>query len=207
MTRTARLMRPGYGATSADRPAPRVTPVSGTVERVLSLVDARPPRAGTTRVVAVDGPSGSGKTTLAATLSEALGGAPVVHMDDLYPGWDGLADAVPRLREWVLEPLSRGETARYRRYDWVEHRYAEWHDLPATEVLVVEGVGSGARECAPYVTALVWVEAPHDLRLARGIERDGEAYRPHWERWAAQEEQHFRADGTRGRADVTVRTG
>ena len=177
------------------------------VEAVVALVRERAPAAGTTRVVAVDGPSGSGKTTLAAELSAAFGGAPVVHMDDLYPGWDGLADAVPRLREWVLEPLASGAPARYRRYDWVENRYAEWHEVPACDVLVVEGVGSGALACAPHLTALVWVEAPRPLRLARGLERDGEAYRPHWERWAAQEDEYFLADGTRARADVRLHTG
>ena len=35
-------------------------------------------------------------------------------------------------------------------------------------------------------------------------ERDGEAYRPHWERWASQEAAHFAADGTRNRADLRV---
>lgn len=162
--------------------------------------------AGSTRVVAVDGPSGSGKTVLAALLSASLGDAPVVHMDDLYPGWDGLQDAVPRLVEWVLEPLSRNARARYRRFDWPTGRYAEWHELPPVPVLVVEGVGCGARACTPYLSTLVWVEAPRALRFARGIERDGEAYRPHWERWAKQEDAHFATEGTRSRADVRVDT-
>lgn len=174
---------------------------------VAAVVRTGPPRAGTARVVAVDGPSGSGKSTLAAALSDVLGGAPVLHMDDLYPGWDGLADAVPRLLEWVLEPLSRGEPARYRRFDWVQGRYAEWHDVPDADVLVVEGVGSGALACAPYLTALAWVEAPRSVRFARGIERDGEAYLPHWQRWAVQEEEHFRLNRTRERADVRANTG
>jgi uridine kinase len=158
------------------------------------------------RVVAVDGPSGSGKTVLAAELSDVLDGAPVVHMDDLYPGWDGLEQAVPHLLSWVLEPLSRGEPARYRRYDWPTGAYAEQHEVPRCEVLVVEGVGSGARACAPYLSLLVWVEAPRSLRFERGIARDGEAYRPHWERWALAEEEHFRANATRRRADVRVST-
>lgn len=170
-------------------------------------VRAAAPSAGTTTVVAVDGPSGSGKTTLAGVLAGELGGTPVVHMDDLYPGWDGLAEAVPRLLEWVLEPLSRGEPARYRRYDWVQGSYAEQHTVPDAPLLLVEGVGSGALGCAPHLSLLVWVDAPRDVRLARGIERDGEAYRPHWRRWEVQEEEHFRANRTRERADVAVWTG
>jgi hypothetical protein len=69
---------------------------------------------------------------------------------------------------------------------------------------VVEGVGCGARACAPYLSLLVWVEAPRDVRFARGIARDGEAYRPHWERWARQEQALFAAEGTRERADVII---
>ena len=43
----------------------------------------------------IDGPSGSGKTTLAAEIEQHWNSAvklQVVHMDDLYPGWDGLAE-------------------------------------------------------------------------------------------------------------------
>jgi uridine kinase len=177
------------------------TPEPDVVTRLAAAARAAEPRAGTTRVVAVDGPSGAGKSTLAAALATALGDAPVVHLDDVYPGWDGLDDAVPRLLEWVLEPLAKGAPARYRRFDWPSHEYAEWHDVPPAGVLVVEGVTSGARACAPYLSLLLWVEAPRELRMARGIERDGEAYRPHWERWAVQEDAHFAREDTRGRAD------
>ncbi|MGH3425037.1 MAG: uridine kinase, partial [Nocardioidaceae bacterium] len=74
----------------------------------------------------------------------------------------------------------------------------------AGPALVVEGVGCGALGCAPYLSLLLWVEAPTEVRMRRGLERDGEAYRPHWERWARQEQQMFAAERTRERADVLV---
>ncbi len=161
-------------------------------------------------VIAFDGPAGSGKTTVGAAIGQLLGaeGTPVamVHMDDLYPGWDGLAEAVPRLLSWVLEPLSTGRPARWRRYDWDTGAYAEWVDVPRTPVLVVEGVACGARPCAPHLALLVWVEAPIDLRYERGIARDGETFRPHWERWVAQEDVHFAEHDTRARADIVLTT-
>jgi len=52
----------------------------------------------------------------------------------------------------------------------------------------------------------VWVDAPSDVRYARAMARDGEHYRPHWQRWAAQEESLFTADHTRERADLLVST-
>lgn len=176
------------------------------VAQVLALLGNRRDR-GPTRVVALDGRSGTGKTTLAADLSRALGGVPVVHMDDLYPGWDGLDAAAPLLVEWVLEPLSRRRPGRYRRWDWSRNAYAGWCDVPASDVLVVEGVGSGARACAPLLAALVWLEAPTEVRYRRGMDRDGGAYAPYWHRWAAQEDHHFTAEGTPGRADVRISTG
>ncbi len=175
-----------------------------TLAALADAARASRPRAAATRVVGIDGPAGAGKTTLAARLAEQLGGAQVLHMDDLYPGWDGLAEAPARLLEWVLEPLSRGAAARYRRWDWAGGHYAEWHEVPVAPVLVVEGCGAGVRAIAPYLSLLVWVEAPEELRMRRGIERDGEAFAPHWRRWAERERALFAAEGTRRRADLRV---
>jgi uridine kinase len=178
----------------------RIVPIRGIAERVL----AAPPRCGRTRLVCVDGPSGSGKTSLAGRLAAALGEPPVLHMDDLYPGWDGLAAAVPLLRENIVEPLTACRPARYRRYDWGRGEYAEEHDLGTPPVLVVEGVGAGSRPVAGRTALLVWLEAPQEERFRRGIARDGETYRPHWERWARQEAAHFATEATVCRADVRV---
>lgn len=190
-------------------PAP--VPSSGPVLALADLADRvlrEPPRLGTTRLVCVDGPSGSGKSVLAARIARSLrsAGATVteLHMDDLYPGWDGLAAAVPLLVEQVLAPLAAGRPGRYRRFDWPAGAYAEEHDVPAGGVLLVEGVASGARAAARWAGLLLWVEAPLEERFRRGIERDGRAYLPHWQRWAVQEEEHFAVEGTRGRADLRV---
>jgi hypothetical protein len=36
------------------------------------------------------------------------------------------------------------------------------------------------------------------------MERDGEDYRPHWERWVRQEDVLFAAERTRQRADLRI---
>lgn len=169
---------------------------------LVALVDARAARCGATKLVAVDGPSGSGKTTLAADLAGELA-APTVHMDDLYPGWDGLPE-VGREVLGLLGPLADGRPGCYRRYDWYAGRFAEQHCVAPGPWLVLEGVGSGQSAWAGLTTLLVWVEVPDDLRLQRGIARDGEAERGHWVRWMADERAHFVRDGTRERADVLV---
>jgi energy-coupling factor transporter ATP-binding protein EcfA2 len=168
-------------------------------------VRAAAPRLGRVRLVTVDGPAGSGKSTLAARLSALLDDAPVVHMDDLYEGWTGLsADVLRRLRDGVLDPVADGRGGAFRRYDWDAGRFADVVTVPAAFALVVEGVGAGAREVDAAASLRVWVEVPRDLRLARGLERDGVALRDEWLRWADVEERHFAADGTRDRADAVV---
>ncbi|WP_459973129.1 uridine kinase family protein [Nocardioides pyridinolyticus] len=167
---------------------------------MLELAGSRPPTLGTGRLICVDGPSGSGKTTLAEALE-----APVVHMDELIEGWSGLRTVDAQL-EGLLRPLAAGEPGRYRRYDWHAGAYAEVVTVAPAPLLVLEGVGAGSLVVADLMTTLVWIEAPLDVRMARGIERDGEAFAPHWEAWAAEEVEHFARHGTRERADLLLRS-
>ena len=71
----------------------------------------------------------------------------------------------------------------------------------------MEGVGCGARVIRPRLSALAWLEADRETRMRRGLERDGEAYRPHWERWSRQEGAHFAREATRDHADLVLDTG
>jgi uridine kinase len=172
---------------------------------VVRLLGSRPAARGSLRVVAVDGPSGAGKSTFSAAVTAALG-ATLVHVDDLVPGWDGLADVVGIVTTQVLGPLSRGEPAAYRRWSWVHDGWVGRASVAPTDLLVLEGVGSSVRPAGDFAAVTVWVEAARDVRFERGIARDGETYRPNWERWARQEEALFAADGTRARADVVLET-
>lgn len=173
------------------------------IDDLVARVRAAPPRCGATRLVSVDGPSGAGKTALAARLAAALGDPPVLPMDDLYPGWDGLAAGVAALRAEVVAPLAAGRPARYRRWDWARGLPGAWCALGTPPLLVVEGVGAGAVPSG-VTSLLVWLDAPEPVRRARAMARDGAAYAPFWDRWAAQERTHFTAEPTKERADVVL---
>jgi uridine kinase len=162
------------------------------------------PRLGRTRLIAVDGRSGSGKTWLAEELAGAVG-APVIHLDDLYRGWEGPASALGALTDWVVGPLGRGEAARWRRFDWGSMEYAEWHRTPAAEVVLVEGCGSVRAALASVYAARIWVEAPAAARDQRLRARaDWAAYAPHARQWAEQEDELYRLEQTRQHCDVIV---
>ncbi|MFD3729332.1 uridine kinase [Streptomyces sp. NPDC058671] len=163
-----------------------------------------PPSCGPVRLIGVDGHAGSGKSTLAARLSAALGDAPVLHLDDLATheelfAWDG------RLREQVIDPLSRGETASYRPYDWRLRRFGEGRTLAPAPVVLVEGVGAGRQVVRPFLAWLLWMERGPEESWARGRHRDGPEQAAFWDGWTVAETRHFTEDPSRPHADTLVR--
>lgn len=168
-------------------------------------VRRRAPACGTTRVIAVDGRSGAGKTALALDLADELG-APILHLERLYPGWHGLARTPPIVHQ-VLTRLAVGEFGRARQWDWATDRPGSWLTVRPTPELIIEGVGAGARVLRPFLSQLVWLEAPATQRRERAMARDGEAYEPWWDVWADQEERYLRSEGTPGAADLIISTG
>lgn len=171
--------------------------------RLLGDIRRTPAGLAGSRLVCIDGPAGSGKTTLSAQLASALG-ATVVHMDDLYAGWTGMDEGVDQLLHAVLAPLARGEQGRYRRYDWSTDEYAETVTVEPTDVVVVEGCGSASMGTDLYLPWIAWVEAPDDLRLARGLARDGAAALDHWRAFMVQERVHYATNDTARRAHVRL---
>jgi uridine kinase len=152
----------------------------------------------------VDGRSGSGKTWLAGELSTRLG-APVIHMEDLYPGWDGLPGTAGVLADWVAGPLSHGRPARWRRFDWESMSYAEWHTTGPADVVLLEGCGSVRTRLAAAYAARIWVEAPEPTRRQRLRARaDWAAYEAHTRQWAELEDQLYRAEQTSRHCDIVV---
>lgn len=163
-----------------------------------------PPSCGQVRLIGVDGHAGSGKTTFAGQLAAALGGTPVLHLDDIATH-EELFAWTERLLSQVVEPLRRGETARYTPYDWIARSFGSVHELPPAPVILLEGVGAGRRAVRPFLARLLWMELPHDEAWARGQRRDGEAQSEFWAGWVRAERQHFTKDPSRPFADLLVR--
>lgn len=176
------------------------------VPEIVARILAAAPRCGSTCLVCIDGPAGSGKTTLALALASALGGAPLVHMDDLYEGWDQALGPplAARVEAWLLVGWASGLPGVHPRFDWSAGRYAEWVTVPPSAVVVLEGCASGSALIRGRASLVVWVEAPPAVRLHRGLERDGPALEARWRDWQLREEVHFAEDGTRSAADVVV---
>lgn len=164
------------------------------------------PRQRRTVLVAIDGHGGAGKSDLAAWLSARLDGK-VIHIDDFgrpghpYDAWDW-----ERFSQQVLSPLTDDRGARYQRYDWDQDRLAEWIEVPALGLVIAEGVSTTRAEVGDPWDLNVWVECPYDLRLARGVARDGEAMRDTWVNvWMPEEDRYVAEQRPHDRADYIVR--
>lgn len=160
-------------------------------------------------VILIDGPSGSGKTDLALRIAAEWTGTDrpqLLHLDDVYPGWDGLEAASRHITDAVLVPLRAGAPARWQRYDWAAGRPAEWHELSDAHPLIIEGCGALSRANAALADLRIWVETGDDERRRRALARDGELYEREWDRWEAQWREFVRREDPRALASVIVPT-
>ncbi|MFH7594701.1 hypothetical protein WDV06_06270 [Streptomyces racemochromogenes] len=174
-----------------------------SLEPLARELAALPPSLGSVRVIGIDGHAGSGKSTFADRLAEALGGAPVLHLDDVATHTE-LFDWWARLRAQVLEPLAAGRPARWAPYDWTGRRFGPERALAPAPVLIVEGVGAGRRALRPHLARLLWMETPRETSWGRGRARDGRELSEFWDGWERAELAHFSDDPSRPFADALV---
>jgi len=164
----------------------------------LDLLAARAAASGTRPVVLIDGRSGAGKSTLAAELAPLLG-AQLVSLDDVYPGWGGLAAGSAAVHETVLRDRDPGWT----RWDWASGARAEWHPVDPAAPIVIEGCGALSRANRALATFGIWVALPVDERRRRALEREP-AFAAHWRQWAVQERAFAAREHPIGLADQVI---
>ena len=176
-------------------------------------------RRGVCLLVAIDGLGGAGKSTLAQLLKQHLKTwgwtVTVVKHDDFYLPFNqresqqtrtiGCDFDWERLRDQVLIPITDERSAHYQRYDWRTDVLAEWHTIPDSDVVIVEGVYTMRCELVYLYDLKIWVECPKAIRLARGIARDGEKARTIWEQdWMPKEDYYIKTHLPRESADLFV---
>lgn len=185
-------------------------PFRTTLNLAVAKIAAALAQLGTTNAaVLIDGRSGSGKTTLAALLTQQwplAGRVQTVALDALYPGWDGLQAGSDYARDEILVPHARGLIGTWQRWDWVTNERTVASAVDPSLALVVEGCGVLTARTSRMADVTVWVDGPEASRKARALERDGESYRPHWERWAAQERAHIAREQPAQLADIVITT-
>ncbi|MCH7983876.1 MAG: AAA family ATPase [Chloroflexi bacterium] len=167
-------------------------------QEIADAIEAAAARAESTFLVGIDGAGGSGKSTLANKLSEALDNTTVIHIDDFGVWTDESHWSPARFAERVIGPLSAGLSAKYQRYDWLTGSFEEWFEIAPDHILIVEGVTALSPDLREHWHVSVWVECPRELRLERGVERDGESMRSQWEDvWMPGEDDYMKRNRPR----------
>jgi uridine kinase len=91
-------------------------------------------------------------------------------------------------------------------YDWHAGAFSPAQELERSELLILEGVGSGQMAIRDSLSALIWIDIEDSQGLARILERDGKGIENQMKKWLATQEQHFRDEGTQNAADFVLTT-
>ena len=178
--------------------------------KLLELKELNP-----TPIVLIDGRSGSGKSTLANLLAnlvfqEDRQSPKVIHMDDVYPGWEGLEAGSLYLTQQILKPLRAEGRAEWQRWDWSHNTRGGgdegngWRSFEGQNLLIVEGCGSITKQSRELGDLTIWVESDTETRKARFLSRDGGKFADHWASWSAQEDGFYESTKSRSLASLRI---
>lgn len=168
------------------------------------------PRVGNTHIIAIDGPAGAGKTTLALQISQALTSRfsiEVVHMDDLYNGWDGaLGENLTAQLSKIIDAQKKSQNYLLPHFDWNTNKYSTPRDLKSPQILIFEGVGSARAIVRNSATTTIWIEVDRAVGIKRVIARDGDEIESQMKQWLIDQEIYFTSDKTRESAQFILST-
>jgi uridine kinase len=145
-----------------------------------------------TPIILIDGRAGSGKSTLAEKIQNELfrqgeSMPRIIHMDDLYEGWNGLAAGAEYLQRFILSPLLTKQTASWQEYNWEIDSRDRWREFSGGTPLIIEGCGALNQYTSSIAQLNIWLEVDEETRRRRWLERDGDAFDKYFDIWAAQE--------------------
>ena len=156
-------------------------------------------------VIAVDGPAGSGKTTLANQLQSDIPEIEIIHVDDLYQGWQDAFS--PRLTasiiNQILLPISQKLEFNYEIYDWKSKKFYKSKLVPANKIYLLDGVSSGQSQFRPYLSKIIWLNISDEIGLSRVLNRDGDEILSPMQEFQKAQKLHFARELTENAADFS----
>ena len=161
-------------------------------------------------IITIDGPAGAGKTTLASTLSLALSKdftVTVIHMDDLYAGWDGaLGEKLTESLTWITSCHKAKKDLIYSPFNWSANNFDSPRLHASTSLLILEGVGSSQRAIEQYLSTSIWLDLDPTVGFQRVIDRDGKEISHSMTMWLDQQKQHFETQDSKERSEFILST-
>lgn len=161
-------------------------------------------------IIAVDGPAGAGKTTLAHEIYLAISlkkSVSVIHMDDLYDGWDNALGAdLTKVLLYLTDQHKQNKPAKISRFNWITSSFEDSEEIAPTDLLILEGVGSGNLAIQDELAALIWIDIDPEIGVKRVIDRDGAQVADEMRKWLGTQEEYFSQHSTREKADFILTT-
>ena len=166
--------------------------------------------------VALEGGSASGKTTLAKTLSEIYD-CNVFHRDDFFLQMHqrtprrfkeagGNMDR-ERFEKEVLEPLKRGETVRYRKFDCSKMAIGDYVEVEKKRLTIIEGAYSMHPKMDFSYDISAFLSIPKEAQKRRIENRNTpELARRFFNEWIPMEEKYFSEFGIRKKCSMVIET-
>lgn len=163
---------------------------------------------GKTKIITIDGPSGSGKTTLAKFISNFLEGSYIIHMDELYNGWEQPLNEklFNNIFNWIIKPISESEPITYFKFDWINYKRLEKRTIESYSNIIIEGVGSNNLKTRQFSNLKIWIEADANLTLSRVLNRDGYKIKKHMLVWREKEKLYFANNNVKINSDLYFKT-
>ena len=152
-------------------------------------------------LLAIDGPAGAGKTTFAAKLEAELlikGTVKVIHMDDLYNGWDNaLSNPLSEILDRISTAHIAGREFVIKIFNWHTMTFDREEKIAPTDYLIIEGVGAAQQIVRETGAITYWLEIEPEIGLQRVLNRDGAYIEVQMRQWQVDQEEHFARDETR----------
>jgi uridine kinase len=159
-------------------------------------------------LLAIDGPAGAGKTTLAAKIAaeySVVSSVKVIHMDDLYNGWD---DALGRSLTDSLQAITAaylsGVECTIKIFDWHLMKFDREEVITPTDYLILEGVGAAQKIVREAGAITYWLEIDAETGLKRVLARDGDHIEKQMRQWQILQAIHFDVDQTRENCEFKI---
>jgi uridine kinase len=169
-------------------------------------VNSSSKKCGQTKIVVIDGPAGSGKTTLAKSLSGLLENCPIIHMDEIYEGWENALSPKTSqdLVEWIINPLLESKSIEFVKYDWYLEKRIEKVVIYLPKVLIIEGVGSSRFDISKHACLKLWIEVSKETGINRVLTRDGLQIQEQMKQWQTQESKFFLENNSKEKSDIWI---
>jgi thymidylate kinase len=152
-------------------------------------------------LLAIDGPAGAGKTTFAAKLEAELlikGTVKVIHMDDLYNGWDNaLSNPLSEILDRISTAHLAGREFVIKLFNWHTMVFDREEMVTPTDYLIIEGVGAAQQIVRETGAITYWLDIEPEVGLQRVLDRDGAHIEAQMRQWQVDQDKHFARDETR----------